>query len=140
MLLPGVPVRARALKPSIAALQQDELGAKLKRRRLELGLRQVEAAERIGVTETTIVDWERHNKKPMVTHYPAIISFLGYEPWRTPQTLGEKLLAARRRRGLSAKRAAELVGVDEGTFAGWEREKRGPLLRSKVICDRFIAA
>jgi DNA-binding XRE family transcriptional regulator len=79
----------------------------------------------------------------MVAQYPAIISFLGYlgyESWIMPQTLGEKLLTARRRRGLSAKRAAKLLGVDEEKFASWEREKRKPLRESQLICDRFLSA
>ena len=52
--------------------------------------------------------------------YPALIGFLGCEPWPEPQTLGQRLQAERRRRGLTIDRAAALLGVDEGTLGRWE--------------------
>lgn len=140
MFLPGVPARIRAPKPSMIALMRETLGAKLKRRRLELGLRQRDAAKRMGVCLESVLGWEKGKKTPMASQYPTILSFLGYEPWPLPRTLGEKLLAERRRRGLSAKRAAKSLNVDEGTFAGWERGSRKPTRQSLRICRRFLAS
>jgi hypothetical protein len=48
--------------------------------------------------------------------YPAIIAFLGYEPWSEPKTVPEALLAERRRRGLSIKRAAQAIRHRRGNL------------------------
>jgi magnesium chelatase family protein len=137
-LLPAVPVRLRAIKPEVAALRRDTLGTKLKRRRLEEGLRQKDVAPRLGITHNTLVNWERDQTAPDVAHYPAIITFLGFEPWPEPKVLAEKLRAERHRRGLSIAQSAARLGVDEGTFRGWERGKRRPTRSSRSICDRFL--
>ncbi len=70
--------------------------------------------------------------------YPTIIGFLGYEPWSSPQTLAEALIAERRRRGLSIEAAATLSGVDQGTWRMWEhgRWKVTEITRAKV--DQFV--
>lgn len=46
---------------------------------------------------------------PTIRYMPAIIAFLGYNPYPAPQTLPEKLLAARRRLGLTRRQMAELT-------------------------------
>jgi transcriptional regulator with XRE-family HTH domain len=84
-----------------------------------LGL--IAAAPLLGVDERTLRWWERDDRSPIVSAYPNIIAYLGYEPWPEPSTLGEALLAERRRRGGEIRVAAELVGVDEGTWRRWER-------------------
>jgi hypothetical protein len=40
--------------------------------------------------------WERDERGPFVSAYPAVIRYLGYEPWDEPTTLGDVLLAERR--------------------------------------------
>ena len=137
-LLPGVPVRIFARKPEVVALERGTLGSKLKRRRRELGLRQKEVARSLGVGHNTLVDWERDQAVPKVTHYPAIIAFLGFEPWPQPETLGEKLRAERYRRGWSIAHSAACLGVDEGTFGAWERGRRKPTSTSRLIYLPFI--
>lgn len=61
--------------------------------------------------------WERDQRSPIVSAYPDIIQFLGFEPWRKPATLAEALLAERRRRGLNIAAVAELISVDERNLA-----------------------
>jgi hypothetical protein len=85
-------------------------------------LKQTEAAAHIGVIEATIVHWEG-GTLPYDRMYPAIIAFLGYEPWEEPKTLEAQLQAERRRRGIAAKAAARLLNVDEGTYARWEQRR-----------------
>jgi transcriptional regulator with XRE-family HTH domain len=120
-LSPGVPLVLSGKRPDVEADQGDSLGARLRRRRRELGLRQDEAAKLLGVDPKSVMWWERDERPPIVSAYPAIISFLGSEPWPEPQTLGEALLAERRRRGIEIRKAAALAGVDEGTWRRWER-------------------
>ncbi len=120
-LLPGTSLQLRALRPEVIALQGDTLGSKLRRRRHELALDRRAAAAFLEADEKTLMWWERDQRPPFVHAYPGIIRFLGYEPWPAPQTLGEALLAERRRRGLPIKQAAQELGVDEGSFRRWER-------------------
>ena len=125
-LIPGVPVSVSVQKPEVVALHADTLGAKLKRRRVERGLRQSEAAAEMGVCESSVLNWERGKKEPEVSFYPIIVAFLGYEPWAVPNTLQEKIVAARRRRGWPIERAAHEIGVDEGTLRKWESGRARP--------------
>lgn len=114
------------------------MGAQLKRRRAELGLFAKGAAAQIGVCEEALYKWEKGMCEPHAQLYPKVIAFLGYEPWPEPQTLGEKLRAERLRRGLSIKRVAASLKVDEGTFAGWEHRRRRPTAISLKVCARFL--
>lgn len=82
--------------------------------------------------------WEQDTRQPCVHQYPAIISYLDYEPWIRPVTLREQLLAARRRRGLSISAAATLIGVDEGTFGRWENGSWKPQPRSYATIKSFL--
>src|SRR5208282_2767787 len=89
------------------------LGEHLRKRRGELGLRQKDVADQLGVNENTVVGWER-GKTPVDRHLPLVISFLGLDPCPTPRSLGQQLRSKRGAFGLSCKAAAKLLGVDEG--------------------------
>jgi transcriptional regulator with XRE-family HTH domain len=52
--------------------------------------------------------------------------------------LAEALLAERRRRGLEIRKAAALVGVDEGTWRRWERGEWKPTGRTLPVLDRLF--
>jgi transcriptional regulator with XRE-family HTH domain len=140
-LLTGVPVRLSAHRPEFLRLNGDSLGTQLRRRRLEFGLCQVQAAKLLGFDPKSFMWWERDARIPIVSAYPAIIAFLGREPWPQPQTLGQALLAERRRRGLEIRKAAALVGVDEGTWRRWERGEWKPKQGSLPALDHlFVTA
>jgi transcriptional regulator with XRE-family HTH domain len=56
------------------------------------------------------------------------------------QTLGQQLLAERRRRGLAICEAAAAMGVDETTLWWWESGKRAPRYpRTKAIVMEFLS-
>lgn len=88
----------------------------------------------------TYILWETDRARPTVHHFPAIFSFLGYDPFPAPTSLAERLASKRRHLGLPLKKAALLVGVDEGTFMRWERGEREPCGRSAPAIDRFLTA
>lgn len=98
----------------------------------------MEAAERMGVDPKTLMWWERDEKVPFVRAYPALIAFLGYEPWEEPATLAAALLAERRRRGLSRKMAASTLGVEESTFWRWETGQWKPMRRAANAVTAFL--
>jgi len=69
---PIVPPKGYPLEPR-------SLGEHVKKKRLDLGLRQVQLAERIGVTESTIWNWE-HGTSPAPEHHARIREWLGDRP------------------------------------------------------------
>jgi len=131
-------VLLRARRPDFLRLIGDTLGARLARRRRELGLRQVDAAGLLGADAKTVMWWERDERLPFVRAYPAIITFLGEEPWADPASLAEALLAERRRRGIEMRDAARLVGVDEGTWRRWEHAEWKATRRTVAVLDAFL--
>ena len=110
----------------------------MKRRRLTLGLKQTDVAKRLGVSEFTVIGWERRGRMPEDHHFPAIREFLGHEPWPEPRTLGEHVRAERLRRGLSAKGAAQLIGTNEESVRRWEADAWRPTARTFAKLETFL--
>jgi DNA-binding XRE family transcriptional regulator len=75
----------------------------------------------LGVCLETVINWEKGRTEPPTTSAPALIAFLGYNPYPPPTTLPERLLALRRTRGWTLTQAADALGLDEGTWGQWER-------------------
>ncbi len=127
----------KTAKPEVQRICGDTLAARLRRRRRELGLLQREAADFMKVSMWSLIGWEKGGM-PSSPCYPAVIAFLGYEPWPVPVTLGQSLIAERRRRGWSAKQAARIVCVDEGTWCRWERGEWRPTKRTLPVLNQFL--
>ena len=85
----------------------------------------------------TYLLWENGRAQPLTRYFPAIFSFLGYDPFPLARTLPEQIAAQRRRLGWPIKKAAAQVGVDEGTFARWERGDWKPR-QSREVVRRFL--
>jgi transcriptional regulator with XRE-family HTH domain len=97
------------------------LGDHIRRQRLVLSVTQEEAALRLRVNAWTVHNWETGETKPAIQFIPALVSFLGYDPEPVDQgTLAGRLIAKRRELGLSQREAARSLGIDPGTWAGWE--------------------
>ncbi len=71
---------------------------------------------------------------------PAIIRFLGYEPWPVPTTLEGRMRAYRYRNGLSISEAARRAGVDESSWGLWERAGVVPWKRYRERVEAFLGA
>jgi transcriptional regulator with XRE-family HTH domain len=61
-------------------LELRSLGDHLKRRRLELGLEQKDAAKILGLSKRNYQAWERNEKRPRHRKWYSITLFLGYLP------------------------------------------------------------
>ena len=59
------------------------VGDHIRKRRMDRGLLQREVAEIIGVTESSVWNWE-HGTEPELHYNPKIIEFLGYIPFDCP--------------------------------------------------------
>ena len=103
---------------------------KLTKRQLSLNL---------NVSDITIYLWEKNRVKPSLAQIPKIIAFLGRDPFEPKaESLADKLKAHRRIHGLSQKKLAERLGVDETTVAGWERGKHRPNNRLLIILQKNL--
>ena len=137
--MPFVKVTLTAPKPRDFATNPQTLGEHLKKRRRELGLLQKEVAARLSVNEWTYVTWETDRCQPAIRMMPLILAFLDYYPFPAPQTLGERLLAVRRHLGLSRKKMAARLSVDEGKLAGWEWGISSPNERLEQQIEKLLA-
>lgn len=116
-----MPVRLKWLKPQESEIEPRTLGEHIKRCRLQRNLSQEAAATVFGVTEATVVNWEKGHTEPPVHGMAALVQFLGYDPFPEPKTLPERMLAKRRAMGWSIREAARALGVDPTSWGNWER-------------------
>ena len=116
----------------------ETLGEHLFKRRYELGLLQKDVAKIIGVTTATYFIWENDRHTPLISYMGKVIKFLGYDPFPEPQTIGERITAKRRVLGLTRKKLAQHLGVDEGTLWKWESGRRMPMGKYMEIAERFL--
>lgn len=75
---------------------------------------------------------------PLPRHMPAVLAYLGGEPWPEPKGLAEQLRQARLRQGLTQAQAAAVIGVDEGTVWWWETGRQPRLRDLKLRLETFI--
>jgi transcriptional regulator with XRE-family HTH domain len=102
------------------------IGDQIRKRRLDLGIRQIDAARIIGCNEMSIVNWERGHTLPRINHTAGVTRFLGCNPFPARDTLAMQLVNYRKAFGITQKEFARQIGVDPGTLARWERGERKP--------------
>lgn len=61
--------------------QPETIGGHLRKRRLELGFFQSEAAHKLGVSTVTLSRWECDKVHPTWAQQPSVTAFLGYDPF-----------------------------------------------------------
>jgi len=140
--LPFCHVELRAAKPKHERYPNEinTLGDHLRSHRLDLNLLQVQVAEQIDVDKTTVCNWESNATTPAIRYIPAILEFLGYDPFPPAQTFADRLTTARKVLGLSQRKLALSVGVDPGTLQSWEAEEHKPTVGSMERAERFLEA
>ena len=93
---------------------------------MELGFRQKDVGKLFRVDAFTVLNWEKGKTIPATRYLPRITTFLGYDPFPAPRTLGKRVVAARRRLGISRKKLALRLNVDEGALKRWEEDRMTP--------------
>ena len=133
-----VPLRLKGRKPREDDVEPQTLGEYILKRRRALGLDQKRAAARLGVTIATVSNWEGGRSYPAIDCIPAVLEFLGYDPFPEPVTVPERLLAKRRARGWSIRQAARQIGVDPTTWGDWEQGKVILYRAHRSLVARFL--
>jgi transcriptional regulator with XRE-family HTH domain len=133
-----VPIKLKSLKPKETDFEPQTLGEHVRKRRLVLRLTQKQVAAQLGVVPWTILNWEKGHTQPPIASLPAVARFLDYDPFREPKTLPEHLLAKRRVMGWSIEEAAEVTGVDPGSWSKWERGQMILYHRHRILVARLL--
>ena len=113
------------------------IGEHIRKRRLDLGPLQIEVAHQIGVTESTVWNWE-HGTEPELIHIPKIIEFLGYAPFECPDDPVGKLRYFKKVKGLSYERLGKLMLRDPEQLTDWLSGRIKPCKRNLKQIMRFL--
>jgi len=97
------------------------LGDHLRKARLDRGLWQEHVAADLGVSVSTLLNWERNHTRVQTRFMPKVVAFLGYDPRGETDRLGERIRALRERQGLSQVALAAKLGLNASTVVAWER-------------------
>jgi DNA-binding XRE family transcriptional regulator len=131
------------------------LGQHLKKKRFLAGIRQREAAVKLGVCARTLSLWECDRIYPSWSCQPGLIAYLAYDPFtnptlgspkrnetscvaffspNTPITTGQKIKQHRLKLRKSRKQLASELGVSQNTLWGWETDRWQPckLLKERI--------
>ncbi|HKI51942.1 MAG TPA: helix-turn-helix transcriptional regulator [Geothermobacteraceae bacterium] len=114
------------------------LGDHLRRRRFELGLYQKDVAVKIGVTASTLWNWE-HNWTIDLRYFPRVIKFLGYNPISCPDDLMEKLAWYKQVNGLTFKDLGAEMGRDPEQLSDWLAGRHNPCRRNQEEVELFLS-
>lgn len=114
------------------------LGAHLEAFRVQAGMRRLDLANRLGVSEETIRLWERGAVQPSEEHLVRLIPMLSVESsfWQSQEIapgaqddepdLARCLREERAQRGLTQAALAAELSVAQATYAGWETGRATP--------------
>ncbi len=114
------------------------LGDHLRRRRLELGLFQKDVAVQIGVTASTIWNWENGWSSIALHCMPKVITFLGYNPIPCPEELMERLAWYKQVNGLSLEQLGAEMGRDPEQLADWLSGRHKPCRSNGEEIEQFL--
>ena len=136
--LPFTHISLKSLIQKSYDFEPKTLGEHIRKRRLKLGLKQKDVARQLGINTWTVLNWEKGRTEPPIASMPAIVQFLGYDPFPEPKTTPQRLVARRREIGWSIRDAAEAVGVDPGTWGNWERGQTILYRKHRVLVAQFL--
>jgi transcriptional regulator with XRE-family HTH domain len=127
--------------------QPKTIGEHLRKRRFSLGIRQSQAAKRLGISNRTLSLWECDQVYPAWPQQPAVIAYLGYDPFTKPElgrpkgnepqfvvilaptgflTLGQRIRKRRMELKKNLTQCAKELSVSIKTMRDWENDRRRP--------------
>jgi len=137
------------------------IGEHLRKRRFELGMRQAEAASKLGVSCLTLSLWECDRVYPTWRKQATIVAYLGYNPFTNPalgapgsnessgvailsenqpKTLGESVLKRRIELRKTRKQCAMDIGVSVKTLWSIETDRRQPTDSVRAKLEKILGA
>ena len=111
-------------------------GAHLEASRKQAGLRRIDLAYQMGVTEETIRLWEKGSVQPSAERLARLIALMALEgkEWRALSAepapdlppFARRLRHERESRGITQAEAVRILHVPQATYAGWETGRTTP--------------
>jgi transcriptional regulator with XRE-family HTH domain len=141
------------------AKEPTTLGEHLKKKRFLAGIRQSEAALKLGVSDRTLSLWETDRVYPAWAFQPRLITYLGYDPFTNPAlgkpkgnetsciailspdapvTTGRKIKNRRVKLKKTRKQLASELGVSVKTLWSWETDLRQPTSQGQEQIAKFL--
>ena len=114
---------AKTAKLSRSPIKLGTIGDHIRKRRLDLRKDQRWGSHAIGVSVETISSLERGAHEPALEYMPKVVEFLGYVPFETCKTLGERIRLYRMSLGLTQVEFARKLGVTHSTVRSWENDR-----------------
>ena len=105
---------------------------------MDLGLFQREVAEIIGVTESSIWNWE-HGMEPDRHTVPKIIQFLDYIPFPFPDDTIDRLAWYKKVHGLTLNELGRQMRRHPDQLQEWLSKKRRPFQKNRNDIEKFLA-
>lgn len=137
--MPFCSLTLTAKKPSKMPQYPRTIGNHIMKRRLGLGLTQLQLAAILSVAECTVTNWEINRTRPQLRLMPKVLQFLGYEPCPVQaESLGERLLQYRKRRGISQRQLAIRMGIDPTTLSRVERRRENFSVSTNSKISNFL--
>ena len=134
------------------------LGEHLKKKRFLAGIRQSEAALKLGVSKRTLSLWETDRVSPAWAFQPRLIAYLGYDPFNdpalgsakgnepsgvaflspdAPKSIGQKIQQFRLKSRKTRLQLAAEWGISPKTLWGWETDRWQPSASYRKLIARF---
>ncbi len=113
------------------------VGDHIRKKRIDLGLLQREVAEIIGVTVSSIYNWE-HGVEPELQYNPSIIKFLGYIPFDFPDDTVGRLGWYKRTMGMNLDHLGEAMGRDPEQLSDWLSGRHYPFRKNREKIELFL--
>lgn len=136
--MPFAYVSLKTLIPREYDFEPVSIGDHIRKKRLQLGLFQREVAKQLEVNPWTVLNWEKGKTEVPIGSIPAVLQFLGYDPFPEPETVSQHLLSKRRAMGWTIREAAQVVGVDPGTWGRWERGQPVLYRKHQDLVTQFL--
>jgi len=141
------------------AKEPTTLGEHLKKKRFLAGIRQSEAALKLGVSTRTLGLWETDRVYPAWAFQPRLIAYLGHDPFNdptlgrlkgnetscvaflspdAPATLGQRIRQFRLKLRKTRLQLASEMGVSVKTLWGWETDRWQPTAEGQELIARLL--
>ncbi len=107
---------------------------------MDCKLMQSDIAQIIGVTEASIWNWE-NGAQPHMKYLPSIIKFLGYIPFKSPETNNaiDRLKYFKQINGLTIKQLAKNMGCSHEQLADWINGRTKPYKKNLDIIEEYVS-
>ena len=106
---------------------------------MDLGLLQREVAEIIGVTESSIWNWE-HGVEPDRHSVPKIVQFLDYIPFPYPDDTIDRLAWYKKVHGLTLNELGQQMHRHPDQLQEWLSKARHPFQKNRDNIEKFLAS